>query len=169
MDRQTGRVEMLRGLEHEIGILLRRVRKVIGERAYLVHPELNTSAYFLLGTLTEFGPRRASELADLFQLDKGAVSRVVHQLMELELVERTPDPEDGRASILRVTEVGRQRMAEVSELRRRQLSDKLGEWDDADLDQLVAYLARYNAALAELEAGPEHRRTGLPEADTAPA
>lgn len=144
---------MLRGLEHEIGILLRRVRKVIGERAYLVHPELNTSAYFLLGTLTEFGPRRASELADLFQLDKGAVSRVVHQLMQLDFVERQPDPEDGRASILQVTELARTRMDDVSALRRRQLSEKLGEWDDADLEQLVGFLGRYNAALAELEGG----------------
>jgi DNA-binding MarR family transcriptional regulator len=141
------RTEALRALEHEVGVLLRRIRRVIGERARLVHPELTTSAYFLLGTLCEQGPKRASELSELFHLDKGAVSRSVHQLIELGLVERQPDPEDGRASILRASEAGRSKMDAVTEHRRRQLSGRLGEWGAAELQEFVAQLTRYNAAL----------------------
>ena len=153
----------MRGLEHEIGILLRRIRSVIEERAQLVDPGLGSTAYFILGTLTEHGPCRASELAELFSLDKGAVSRVVHHLMELELVERQPDPQDGRASILIATEGARRRMEQVTELRRRQLDEKLGEWGEEELDQFVAQLARYNDALTRIEA------TGTSDAGVAPA
>ncbi|HET9501734.1 MAG TPA: MarR family transcriptional regulator [Marmoricola sp.] len=162
------RVDALRGLEHEIGILLRRIRRVIGERAELVEPGLSSSAYFILGTLAEQGPRRASELAELFQLDKGAVSRVVHQLMELGLVVRQPDPLDGRASILIATDGARRRMVEVSELRRRQLQERLDAWDDGELEQFVAQLARYNEALADLDTEAAARR-GADAADTSRA
>lgn len=153
---QAGRTEALRALEQEIGVLLRRIRRVIGERAVLVHPELGTTAYFVLGALCE-GPRRASELSEQFQLDKGAVSRLVHQMIELGLVERQPDPADGRASILRATPSAVERMGEVAELRRHQLSEKLAEWGPGELDQLVSSLARYNAALTAsmpLDEGP---------------
>lgn len=144
------RLEALRGLEHEIGVLLRRVRRVMSERAALVHPELNVTAYVLLGTLGQFGPRRASELADQFDLDKGAVSRVVHQLLELGLIERQPDPQDGRASILRTSELGDARLAEVAELRRRQVAEHLADWEPGTLQRLAEELREYNEALGNL-------------------
>ena len=42
-------------------------------------------------------------------MDKGAVSRQVQHLTELGLIERTPDPADGRAALLAVTDDARRR------------------------------------------------------------
>ena len=82
---------------------MRRVRRALSERAALVHPSLQPSSYVMLAHLIEAGPRRSSDIAEAFDLDKGAVSRQVQHLVELGLVERTPDPADGRATILTAT------------------------------------------------------------------
>ena len=98
----------MRALEHEMGVLVRRIRRLIAERARLVHPDLSPVGYSMLVALNDSGPRRASDLVDLFSIDKGAVSRQVGSLLELGLIERSPDPEDRRAAILAITEEGSQ-------------------------------------------------------------
>ena len=139
----------VRSLEHEIGTLLRRIRRGLSERAVEVHPDLNASSYMLLTTLSEHGARRASDLADMFALDKGSVSRLVHQLLELGLIERTPDPADGRASILAVTDSAVRRLAEVRHGRRQHFDDRLDGWDPQEIEDLADRLGRLNLALSD--------------------
>jgi DNA-binding MarR family transcriptional regulator len=143
------RDEALRGLEHEIGRLLRRVRRGLTDRAAQVDPELNATAYPLLATLAEFGPHRASDLADMFALDKGAVSRVVHQLLELDLIERVPDPKDGRASILSVTPKAQARLALMVEARREEFGARLAGWEPEKIDELAQGLAHFNSVISD--------------------
>jgi DNA-binding MarR family transcriptional regulator len=139
----------VRSLEHEIGTLLRRIRKGLAERAVQVHPELNPTSYMILTTLSEHGARRAADLAELFALDKGSVSRVVHQLLELELIARSPDPADGRASLLSVTDEAVRRLAEVRDHRREHFDDRLLDWEPEEIEELAARLGRFNHALSD--------------------
>ena len=146
---EAERDEAIRDLEHEIGKLLRRVRRGLAERAALVDPSLNATAYPLLIPLNEFGPHRAADLADLFALDKGAVSRVVHQLLELGLIERTPDPNDGRASILQVSARGREKLASLADQRREEFGARLAGWDADNIRDLAQGLAQFNLAISD--------------------
>ena len=114
-----------------------------------VHPDLNTTSYLLLSALNENGARRAAELAELFALDKGSVSRAVHQLVELGLVERTPDPGDGRASLLSVTSEAVRRLGEVHGQRREHFDDRLSSWAPVEIEDLAERLGRFNAALGD--------------------
>ncbi|MCR6030214.1 MarR family transcriptional regulator [Nocardioides sp. zg-579] len=146
----TGRDDSLRRLEQEVGVLMRRVRRVIGERARTVHPDLQPASYFMLDYLIGHGPVRASEIAEVFGIDKGAISRQVQHLLELGLVDRSPDPNDGRATLLAVSADAARRIEEVATARRRYLDQRLDDWTDDDLADLAASLGRYNATL-----GPE--------------
>jgi DNA-binding MarR family transcriptional regulator len=139
--------ETLRALEHEMSVLVRRIRRVIAERARMLHPELSPVAYSMLMALNDGGPRRASDLVEIFSIDKGAVSRQVQVLLELGLIERTPDVEDRRAMILAISEEGSRRLANIAETRRHELSEALVDWSDADLSRFVRSLGRYNSAL----------------------
>lgn len=145
------RSDALRRLEQEVAVLVRRVRRVIGERARLVHPELQPASYLMLGYIRDHGPLRASALCTVFDLDKGAVSRQVQHLMDLALVERAPDPDDGRATLLTASEEGVRRMADVSHHRRKLLDERLGDWSADELADFAGSLARYNAALARTD------------------
>jgi DNA-binding MarR family transcriptional regulator len=139
--------ETLRALEHEMGVLARRIRRVIAERARLLHPDLSPVAYSMMMALRDSGPHRASDLVEIFSIDKGAVSRQVQALLELGLIERTPDSEDKRAMILAITEEGRRRLANLALARRHEVSALLEDWTDEELRAFVRSLARYNGAL----------------------
>jgi DNA-binding MarR family transcriptional regulator len=143
----TARAETLGQLEHEVGVMVRRIRRVIGERARAVHPDLAPSSYLMLAYVAEYGPLRGSEIADQFDIDKGAVSRQVSHLTELGLLARVTDPDDGRAMLVSVSADGRARLDEVSRHRRKWLDERLGDWSEADLTGLVSALGRYNRAL----------------------
>jgi DNA-binding MarR family transcriptional regulator len=145
----TARAELLTGLEQEVGVMIRRIRRVIRERAQAVHPDLQSSSYLMLSWLAEHGPQRASAMAETFCIDKGAISRQIQHLVDLGLVDRAPDPADGRATLVSVSPEAKSRMAAVADERRRWLDDRLRDWTQGDLGDMVGLLARYNAALDE--------------------
>ena len=138
---------LLTELEREVGVMVRRIRRVLGERARAVHPELQSSTYLMLSWVEQHGPIRASAIAECFAIDKGAVSRQVQHLLELGLLDRSPDPDDGRATLLSASESARARLADVSQATRMWLDEKLGDLPDAELTEFVGLLGRYNAAL----------------------
>lgn len=143
----TTRDQALRHVEQELAVLVRRARRVVRERAAEVHPELQPGAYLALGHILRCGPLRAAALAEVFDLDKAAVSRQVQHLVDLGLVDRTPDPDDGRATLIAVSEEGERRTREVSERRHRDFDESLAHWSAAELEDLADRLARYNEAL----------------------
>jgi len=145
----TARVEVLRGLEREVGVLIRRVRRVISERARAVHPDLQPSSYLMLAWMADEGPVRASAMVESFGIDKGAVSRQLQHLVELGLADRIPDPDDGRAMLVSASDEGRRRLETVTASRRQWLDERLGDWDTDDLEQLVGLLSGYNSALEQ--------------------
>lgn len=147
------RAEDLRAIEQEIGVLIRRVKRVIGDRARAVHPDLGPVSLFVLTYLIERGPVRAADIAAQFGMDKGGVSRQVQQLVDLGLVERTPDPEDRRATLLVVSDEGARRTKAMEAERSRRFDQRLGDWSDAELAGFADQLRRYNAALEDRAGG----------------
>ena len=148
-DRQAS----VRTIESEVGVLIRRVRRVVAERAQEVHQSLHPSTFILLNHLHDHGPLRASSLVEHFAMDKASVSRQVQHLLDLGLVDRAPDPADGRATLLSVSDDGRRRLADVADHRRKLLDERLGDWDEAELASFAADLARYNATLDRATGG----------------
>ena len=143
------RADSIRLLEQEVGVLIRRVKRVIGERARAVHESLQPASYLMLGYVSEHGPLRASAMAEIFDIDKGAISRQVQHLIDLGLIERTPDPADGRATLLSITDEAVRRMQDVAEHRRTWLDEQLGDWSDTQLSGFARELGRYNEALSQ--------------------
>jgi DNA-binding MarR family transcriptional regulator len=141
------RAEELRRLEQEVGVLIRRVKRVIGERSRAVHPDLQPASYLMLTYLASDGPQRSSAMSERFGVDKGAISRQVQHLCDLGLLLREPDPIDGRASLISASPDAVRRMQAVDRDRRRWLEEQLAGWSEGDLREFVSSLARYNAAL----------------------
>lgn len=145
------RVGALRALESEVGVLIRRVRRVIGERAHAVHPDLLPASYLMLSHIREHGPLRASAVGAVLEVDKGAISRQVQHLIDLGLVDRAPDPEDGRATLLSASEEAVRRLDAVAEERSELLARRLDDWSAEDLAGFAASLRRYNRSLNAAE------------------
>ena len=139
----------LRRIEAEVGTLIRRVKRVMGERAREVHPDLHPMTYVILTHLAAHGPLRGADLSDAFGMDKGGVSRQVQALVDLGLVERRPDAEDRRAILLDATDEGRRRLQEMSRSRSDRFDQRLSGWSDAELSDFASQLAAYNQALSD--------------------
>jgi DNA-binding MarR family transcriptional regulator len=143
----VSRADELGRLEQEVGVLVRRIRRVIGERARAVHEDLQPASYLLLSYLVASGSQRSSVLSEHFGIDKGAISRQVQHLLELGLVRREPDPADGRAMLISASTDAEHRMRAIARERRRWLDERLSEWSEDDLRDFVSGLSRYNTAL----------------------
>jgi DNA-binding MarR family transcriptional regulator len=141
------RADELGRLERELGVLIRRVRRVIGERARSVHPDLQPASYLMLNFLATDGPQRSSVVSEMFNVDKGAISRQVQHLCDLGLLVREPDPADGRAMLISASPDAVRRLEAVARDRRRWLDEQLAEWTESDLRDFVSSLGRYNHAL----------------------
>jgi DNA-binding MarR family transcriptional regulator len=150
-------------LEREIGLLLRRSRAISARLAAELHPDLDGAAYGLLALLQDAGPLRASDLVVRLGLDKSTVSRQVASLVALGLVDRTADPDDGRAQVLTPSAEGATRLARIREARRARWESDLSDWPAEDIATLGALLARFNRLGEAREAqadSPEAARPG---------
>jgi DNA-binding MarR family transcriptional regulator len=131
-------------LEREIGLLLRRSRAISARLARELHPELDGAAYGLLALLQDTGPLRASDLVTRLGLDKSTVSRQISSLVDLGLVDRAADPDDGRAQVLTPSAEGAARLTGIRDARRARWEADLSDWDSEDVATLATLLGRLN-------------------------
>lgn len=135
-------------LDTELSMLWRRLRWMGVRLAREAEDGLEAAAYGLLGVLYDANDDvRGGDLAERFGLDKSTVSRQIAQMEALGLLQRVPDPHDGRARLVRITEVGRARVRRLRERRGRWLSSTMRDWPEEDVAQLVGLLSRLNASL----------------------
>ena len=69
--------------------------------------ELSPSLSAALATIDVYGPLTPSELAERERVKRPTATRILTNLDRLGLVTRTPDPDDGRASLVATTAAGR--------------------------------------------------------------
>ncbi|MFJ9039547.1 MarR family winged helix-turn-helix transcriptional regulator [Streptomyces sp. NPDC102406] len=132
-------------LERELTVFLRRARASSGEMAREVHPDLEPAAYGLLVRLEECGAQRATALAAYIGVGKATMSRQLRALEELGFVSREPDPADGRAWLVSLTERGRVDFGRVREARRMRYVRQLAGWDRSEVAELARLLHQLNA------------------------
>ena len=97
-------------------------------------------AYKVFTTIVRRESVTISALAETLMADKGQISRTVRELENLGLVVRTPDPTDGRSSLLSPTAEGLERLAAARHPRDSALADSLENWDVADIERLAHLL-----------------------------
>jgi len=100
------------------------------------------SVVALLAHLTAVGPLRGSDLAERACLDASTVSRHLRTLESDGYLVRTPDPEDGRATLLEVTKAGEQAVADARQQRLAMLSEAVADWSERDLATLTRLTRR---------------------------
>jgi DNA-binding MarR family transcriptional regulator len=101
-----------------------------------------------LGTSSGRTGVRASDVAQALGLDKSTVSRGLSQLETLGLIERVGDPDDGRARLLRLTEIGAERFGTMRIQRQAEFRALLDRWEPTDVATLGRLLARLNLDLS---------------------
>ncbi|MGK3951323.1 MarR family winged helix-turn-helix transcriptional regulator [Microbacterium sp. I2] len=145
---REARTEAVRALEAEFGELINRFRRIITENANRVSPGMLPGAYKVFTTIVRRESITLSALAESLVADKGQISRTVRELEQLGLIQRTPDPDDGRSSLLSPTAEGLERLTAARAPQENALVDALEEWPLDDIRNLTRLLHALTAGEA---------------------
>ncbi len=115
-----------------VGLLVRRLRQTPVEGG------LTVSESSALGRLERGGPATPGELARLEQISPQSMGATLATLERRGLVQRTPDPDDGRRAVLSLTRAGRQARRSRTDARTGQLAEALAGFSRTELKQLMA-------------------------------
>ena len=118
-----------------VGLFKRRLRQMPAEG------ELSLPESSALRKLERGGPATVTALAKAEQISVESMGATLHTLEARRLIERRPDPADGRRSVMSVTEAGLIALNDKRNARIAQLARVLAaEFAPAELGQLMAAL-----------------------------
>ena len=114
----------------------------------MIEDRLTPESYFVLSRIAHDAPVRQGDLVEPTLDDAPNVSRIVGGLVSAGLVDRAPDPADGRGRVLELTDRGHavvNRLADVIVDERRRVFSGI---DPDELDVLMSVFDRIEANLA---------------------
>ncbi|MCF2528202.1 MarR family winged helix-turn-helix transcriptional regulator [Yinghuangia soli] len=150
-------------LQHEVALFARRAEQTRLGAAGELRYTMDRAAYLLLGRLEHEGPMGVKALAQAMSIDSSTVTRQVTPLVEQGYVDRVPNPDDGRAVLLRLSEMGLDRLHQVRRARIQLMAEMCGDWSDADRERFTDLLTRFNQEMVRRQAA---RAAGNPQAAT---
>jgi DNA-binding MarR family transcriptional regulator len=109
-----------------------------------------------LATIDRHGPLTPSELAEIERVKRPTVTRTLGCLDREGLVERTPDPADGRSSLVSVNGAGRERLRRLRGRKNAYLAKRMRELPAADVATLER-AAEILEGMLESESAPARR------------
>lgn len=116
--------------------------------------ELSRTDVLVLARLANRQCTRSRDLARAEGLDPSTMSRRLASLAERGLIERHPDPADGRAHVLGLTDTGRRALAQERVRRVELVTDTLADWPEQDKAQLADLLGRLADSLESARGTP---------------
>lgn len=132
--------------------VLLRLNNLIRRRVPSV--ELTPAQSTALTTVLDHGPLRVGELADRERIRVPTATSIVRRMETLELVLREPDPDDGRAVLIGLTNTGRELLERVARERNDILAAMLAELTDDQRRAIDAAAPALQAMLALDLPGP---------------
>lgn len=127
------------GLAEDFLRVARQLRRETSARMPL---GLNLHEARALRVIGEAGPLRASELAERLGIAARSATDSVAGLVAGGFVERRPDPADGRAWLLALTDAGHAALDQVARARAAAAARLFGRLSPTEGEQLAALLAR---------------------------
>jgi DNA-binding MarR family transcriptional regulator len=132
-------------IELQLAVLVRHTAGT--SRASSAEPRLERSAYLLLSVLAQQQPTSVNALADRLGLNASTITRQVDAMEAALLVRRVKHPDDGRVTLVEVTDRGVARFASERAARRRFYDAVTAHWSADDRLTLARLLTRLNGDL----------------------
>jgi DNA-binding MarR family transcriptional regulator len=139
-------------------VIVRTARRLRQEAAGAVG-ELTPTSAAALATVERHGPLTPSELAEIERVKRPTATRTLRVLSGAGLVERAPDPEDGRSALVSITPAGRDRLRRLRSRKNAYLARRMRELPEGDVETLERAAAILEGILEEPRAP---RRERLP-------
>jgi DNA-binding MarR family transcriptional regulator len=116
--------------------IVRTARRLRQEAAGAGGTELSPTAASALATVERHGPLTPSELAEIERVKRPTATRTLRLLTEAGLIDRAPDPEDGRSALVSVSATGREQLRRLRGRKNAYLARRMRELPTADVETL---------------------------------
>ncbi|MFZ3482258.1 MarR family winged helix-turn-helix transcriptional regulator [Sphingomonas sp. 3-13AW] len=140
--------QLQRGFTHRLMPLARAYRRYI-DRGFSSLDLSHTTALAVMLIGRHGDGVRQGMLADELGMESASLVPLVQQLVQAGLVERRPDPDDGRAKTLYLTEAGKALAAEVEERSAALRSQVFAGIPDADVEAALRVMDQLALALQD--------------------
>jgi DNA-binding MarR family transcriptional regulator len=128
-------------IELELAILIRRTTAISNNKKF---GNLDRSAYLILRRIKARGAVGVKLLAEEFQLDISTISRQATALEHKGYLYRIPDPLDGRAYSLELTELGSKELSDYRQSRLKRIAELTNDWSDEERELFGKLLEKFN-------------------------
>jgi DNA-binding MarR family transcriptional regulator len=98
--------------------------------------ELSPTAAAALATVERHGPLTPSELAEIERIKRPTGTRTLRQLEQAGLVDRAPDPADGRSALVSINAAGRERLRRLRGRKNAYLARRMRDLPAEDVETL---------------------------------
>lgn len=138
-------------IENALVVLVRRSTDPRGNRVIQrrAGSDLERAGAAMLWRIGEHEPVRLSTLAELSGVEMSTASRQVALLVERGYVERSSDPADGRATVHRLTDDGRDLRRRLVEARHAWIESLLADFDDGERAMFADLLERFVSPMTD--------------------
>ena len=113
--------------------IVRTARRLRQEAAGAGGTELSPTAASTLATVERHGPLTPSELAEIERIKRPTATRTLRVLEEAGMVDRAPDPIDGRSSLVSVNAAGRERLRRLRGRKNAYLARRMRDLPESDV------------------------------------
>lgn len=134
------------GVADRLSRLMRMFNRARAQLVAAAEQDVERSAHLLLRHLQHEGPMRAGTIAETLHSDPSTVSRQVAALVKDGLLERRADPEDGRASLLVLTDRAQAVLGEHNRHRLDYFERILTDWTEDEIRDFGGMLERFTTA-----------------------
>lgn len=139
-----------------IGQAMTRMRLLIGRRFIgrlalkRIGTGLELSDIDAIGVIKRIGSQQevtVGTIAEQLRIDPSRGSRIVADLVKQGLLERAASQEDGRRSLVRVTEAGRRVLDDIEAIKRETIVEATAGWSAEDVEAFGRLYARFTEGL----------------------
>jgi DNA-binding MarR family transcriptional regulator len=113
-----------------------RTARALRQEAAAEASGLTPTSTAALATIERHGPLTPSELAEIERVKRPTVTRTLGCLEREGLVQRTPDPADGRSALVSVNAAGRERLRRLRGRKNAYLARRMRDLPPAEVETL---------------------------------
>jgi DNA-binding MarR family transcriptional regulator len=109
--------------------------------------DLTNDQHFTLRYMNQVGTCTSSELAEVFDVQKSAITAIIQRLWEKGLIERTRDEKDRRVVYLTLTEKGENLYLQAEERIHTLVESLITKFDESEIKQFIETFEKLNKVL----------------------
>lgn len=113
--------------------------------------DLTNDQHYTLRYINKVGSCTSTELADVFEVKKSAITAIINRLYEKGLIERTRDENDRRLVYLTLSDKGNELFSKTEERVHKLVETIIGEFSEAEIVQFLKTYGKLNDILLNIK------------------